>query len=146
MWLIFFKWLFKKTDFMRSRVESLILPFDLEWSCGLYWQIVCHIGSTLLLLSMYLEKHWASLVAQTVKHSPDTQETRVQSLGQEDPLKKGRLPTPSFLSEELHGQRSLAGYSPWGHKESDMTEQLTHIQETLPASILTFDVLTLPCK
>ena len=27
---------------------------------------------------------------------------------------------------EFHGQRSLAGYSPWGHKESDMTEQLTH--------------------
>ena len=27
---------------------------------------------------------------------------------------------------ESHGQRSLAGYSPWGHKESDTTEQLTH--------------------
>ena len=24
---------------------------------------------------------------------------------------------------EFHGQRSLAGYSPWGHKESDMTEE-----------------------
>ena len=30
-----------------------------------------------------------------------------------------------FLSGEFHGQRSLAGYSPWGCKESDMTEQLT---------------------
>ena len=28
--------------------------------------------------------------------------------------------------ENLHGQRSLAGYSPWGHKESDMTERLIH--------------------
>ena len=27
---------------------------------------------------------------------------------------------------EFHGQRNLAGYSPWGHKESDTTEQLTH--------------------
>ena len=36
------------------------------------------------------------------------------------------LPTPVFLLGEFHGQRSLAGYSPWGHKESDMTEQLTH--------------------
>ena len=36
-------------------------------------------------------------------------------------------PTPVFLPGKLHGQRSLAGYSPHGHKESDMTEQLnTH--------------------
>ena len=35
------------------------------------------------------------------------------------------LPTPVFLPGESHGQRSLAGYSPWGPKESDMTEQLT---------------------
>ena len=31
----------------------------------------------------------------------------------------------SILAWRSHGQRSLAGYSPWGHKESDMTEQLT---------------------
>ena len=31
---------------------------------------------------------------------------------------------PVFLPGESHGQRSLAGYSPWGHKESDTTEQL----------------------
>ena len=31
-------------------------------------------------------------------------------------------PTPVFLPGESHGQRSLVGYSPWGHKESDMTE------------------------
>ena len=33
---------------------------------------------------------------------------------------------PVFLPGELRWQRSLAGYSPWGHKDSDMTEQLTH--------------------
>ena len=32
---------------------------------------------------------------------------------------------PVFLTGEFHEQRSLAGYSPWGHKESDMAEQLT---------------------
>ena len=31
-------------------------------------------------------------------------------------------PIPVFLSGEFHGQRSLAGYSPWGHKESDTTK------------------------
>ena len=34
-------------------------------------------------------------------------------------------PTSVFLPGKFHGQRSLAGYSPWGHKESDMTEQLS---------------------
>ena len=31
-------------------------------------------------------------------------------------------PTPVFLPGEFHGQRRLAGYSPWGRKESDTTE------------------------
>ena len=35
-------------------------------------------------------------------------------------------PTPVFLPGESHRQRCLVGYSPWGHKESDTTEQLTH--------------------
>ena len=35
-------------------------------------------------------------------------------------------PTPVFLPGEFHGQRSLEGYSPWGCKESHMTEWLTH--------------------
>ena len=34
-------------------------------------------------------------------------------------------PTPVFSPGESHGQRSLAGYSPWGHKESDTTERLS---------------------
>ena len=33
-------------------------------------------------------------------------------------------PTPVFLPGKLYGQRSLVGYSPWGCKESDTTEQL----------------------
>ena len=36
---------------------------------------------------------------------------------------------PVFLPGESHGQRSLVGYSLWGHKESDMTEQLAHTQQ-----------------
>ena len=51
-----------------------------------------------------------------------TQEMRVQSLGQEESLEVGMQPTPVFLPGESHGQRKLAGYSPWDHKESDMTE------------------------
>ena len=40
------------------------------------------------------------------------------------PWRRKWLPTPVFLPGELYGQRSLAGYSPWGSKELDMTEQL----------------------
>ena len=48
----------------------------------------------------------------------------VLSLCQEDPLEKG-MATPVFLPGEFHGQRSLAGYSPWDRKELDTAEQLT---------------------
>ena len=41
--------------------------------------------------------------------------------------RQGWQPTPVFLPREFYGQRSLTGYSPWGHKESDMTEWLTHM-------------------
>ena len=51
-------------------------------------------------------------MAQMVKKLPAMQETRVQSLGQEDPLEKEWQPTPVFLPEESHGQRSLEGYRP----------------------------------
>ena len=40
-------------------------------------------------------------------------------------LEKAWQPTPVFLPGECHGQKSLASYSPWDHKESDMTERLT---------------------
>ena len=39
----------------------------------------------------------------------------------ENLLEEGMQPTPVFLPGESHGQRSLAGYSPWGRKESYMT-------------------------
>ena len=41
------------------------------------------------------------------------------------PWRREWQPTPIFLPGESHGQRSLVGYSPWGCKESDMTERLT---------------------
>ena len=52
------------------------------------------------------------------------QETWVRSLGWEDPWRSWEC-TPAFCLENPHGQRSLMGYSPWGCKELDMTEQLS---------------------
>ena len=45
--------------------------------------------------------------------------------------------SPVFLPGESHGQRSLAGYSPGGHKQSDMTKQLSTYRASLKNSILT---------
>ena len=61
-------------------------------------------------------------------------ETRLQSLGWEDSLEKD-VATRFSISclEKSHGWRRLAGYSPWGRKESDMTERLhfTSLGQTL---------------
>ena len=58
-----------------------------------------------------------------VKNLPAMKETWVQFLGQEDPLEKGMASHSSILAWRIHEQRSLASYSPWGHKTSDVTEQ-----------------------
>ena len=57
-----------------------------------------------------------------VKNLHAMKETWVQSLGREDALEKEWQPTPLFLPGESQGLRSLVGYSPWGRKESDMTD------------------------
>ena len=49
------------------------------------------------------------------------QETGVRSLGQEDPLEKEMVTHSIILVGKSQGQRSLAGYNPWGCKESDTT-------------------------
>ena len=67
---------------------------------------------------------WASLVAQRLKRLPAMWETWVRSLGREDPLEKEMATHSSILPGESHGWRSLVGYRPWGHKESDTTEKL----------------------
>ena len=67
----------------------------------------------------------ASLVAQIVKKSPAMQETRVLSLGWEDPLEKGMAIHSSILAWRI----PQSVYSPWGLKESERTEQLAHSQQ-----------------
>ena len=70
-----------------------------------------------------LQYSWASLVAQSVKNLSSVQETWVQSLGWEGSLKKRMATHSSAVAWRIpHGQRSLAGYSPWGCKELDTAE------------------------
>ena len=61
-----------------------------------------------------------------IKNSPAVWESWVQSLGWEDPLEEGMATYLQYSClGNSHGQRSLVGYSPWGHKELDMTERLS---------------------
>ena len=52
-----------------------------------------------------------------VKRLPAMRETQVRVLGQEDTLEKEMAIHSALLPGESHRQRSLVGYSPWGHKE-----------------------------
>ena len=62
-------------------------------------------------------------MAQMVKNLPAMQETWVQSLGQKDPLEKGMATHSSILAQRIPQTEAPGGpYSPWGCKESDMTE------------------------
>ena len=67
-----------------------------------------------------------SLVARGQRIHLPIQEMQIRSLGQEDPLEKEMATHSSILPGKSHGQRSLAGYSPWGLKESDKTKGLNN--------------------
>jgi len=69
-----------------------------------------------------LQYYLASLVAQMVMNTPAMQETWVQFLWFKILSRREWLPTLVLWPGEFHGQRSQVGYSPWGPKESDMTE------------------------
>ena len=76
-----------------------------------------------------------------VKNPPGNagdKETWAQSLGQEDPLEE--YCTPVLLLRKSHGQRSLAGSSPWGHRESDTTEHSADFGDCLPPALHTSSV------
>ena len=87
--------------------------------CLLHWQA----GSLLLVPPVKPLVHCGMFFQQLqmVNNLSAMQQTWVQFLGQEDPLR----PTPVFLPGEFHGWKTLVGYSPWGSKELDRTERLT---------------------
>ena len=53
------------------------------------------------------------------------------------PWRRAWQPTPVFLPGESGGKRSLVGYSPWGHEESDMTEETDMQDANMPNSLST---------
>ena len=102
----------------------MYIQYELIWdTIIIYKHKQIHINTYVYLIPIYRSIR-ASLVAQTVKSLPAMQKTRVQSLGWEDPLEKEMANHSSTLAWKIPWRTSLVGYSPWGRKESDMTEQL----------------------
>ena len=66
-------------------------------------------------------KRLSSSSGSVIKNLPSRQETRVQSLGQEDPLEEDMATHSRILAWKIPQRQELARL--WGHKESDLTEQ-----------------------
>ena len=87
---------------------------------------------------------WASLVAQMVKNPPAMWETGFNPWVGKVPWRRKRLPIVIFRHGEFHGQRILAGYSPWGLKELEMTVQFYYFpDETTTKYIIWQDLFLL---
>ena len=71
-------------------------------------------------------------MAQRLKCLPSMWETQVQSPGWEDPLEKEMATHSSTLAWRIPWTEEPGGLHPWGHRESDTTEQLTHKEPTIP--------------
>ena len=72
---------------------------------------------------------WASQVMLVVKNPPAKAEDKRHGFDpcvRKIPWRRAWQPTPVFLPGESYGQRTLAGYRPWGHKESDTTKATEH--------------------
>ena len=69
-------------------------------------------------------------MAQTVKNPTALQKTGFDPWVRKISWRREWLHIPEFLPGESHGQRSLVGYSPWGHKHSDTTEHAHMLQPT----------------
>ena len=98
-------------------------------------------------LSFELNQHTprASLVAQVVKNPPAMWETWVRSLSWEDLLEEGMATHSVFLPGESHGQRSLVGYSPRGHRVGHGGSEAPYKETLINLKRDSFCSLTLAC-
>ena len=73
-------------------------------------------------ISLQLKEIFKKLKKKKKKKDGQESACNAGDLGLEDPLEKRWQSIPVFLPGESHGQKGLAGYSPWGRKELDTTE------------------------
>ena len=121
------------TDSMDMSLSKLqVLVMDREAWCA----AVHGVAKSQTWLRDWIELNWTELNGRLIisppgvsvlKNLPGKRSRRCgfDPWVSEIPWKRKWQPTPVFLPGKSHGQRSLLGYSPWVHKESDITEQLS---------------------
>jgi len=92
------------------------------YSFSQYLLDVCYISGTFLGLGL---PWWLGGKKKKQKTTCQCRKRRFNPWVGKIPWRRVWLPTPVFLPGESHGQRRLASCSPQGHKESDITEQLS---------------------
>ena len=100
------------------------IPLLMFFQTSIHPTLRCILFQNFLLHDLTLLSR-VSLVTQMVKNLPPVWKNWIQSLGREDPLEKDMATHSRVLAWRTHWQRSLVSYSPWTHKESDMTKQRT---------------------
>ena len=104
-------------------------------NCPLHDENTCSLFSFFLHLRLFPPYHSILILLLLGRHQiclqlrwqspPAMQDNRVRPWVRKIPWRRKWQPTPIFLSGKSHEWRRLVGYSPWGCKESDTTEQLT---------------------
>ena len=111
------------------------------------WPLECGRSLGTLFPKLGGKRHWASTLPSLLDYHSDGLESllvaqmvmnlickKFNPWVRKIPWRREWLATPVFLPWEFHGQRGLASYSPWGHKEVDMSEGLTHYTALKEAS------------
>ena len=109
---------------MLAHMCGWIFWWLIDGSIDKYRHIAIHIIVCIILYYSIMYYLWASVVAQGRIHL-QWGRPEFNPWVWKIPWRRAWQPIPVFLPGESHAQRSLAVYSPWGHKEFDTTEQLS---------------------
>ena len=96
-----------------------LYTFTYIWKYGLNSHFISLLMTQMQFVGASL---WVQLVKNLLASAGGCRRCRFDSWVGKIPWSRKWQPTPVFLPGKFHGQRSLAGYSLWGHKESDMAE------------------------
>ena len=98
------------------------------WDLGIFFLDPTYKWNHAIVVTLYLAKSLnivSSIFIQIVANGRISSFSEMNNITLYINIGEGWQPTPAFLPGEFHGQRSLAGYSPWGCKESDTTKRLS---------------------
>ena len=107
------------TDNAKVVLKLLTITERILWEIlVVYFRMI--LAYNLIYVCMYIRLPWWLSGQESVCNAGDARDMG-STLGHEDPLEEEMATYSIFLPGESHGQRSLAGFSLWGHKKSDTT-------------------------